>query len=131
MRKAVRIHCGAQRRQKSNAQNQKCSKSERSGTNRGCIRSDLATQFNGDLSHDTICAMTVVTAMPVAKAKLRANITKIVLTIVSHVNMQNLPRTSGAFCDGRHVSSVFTPGQKGYKILMFSPAAEARTRPHR
>jgi len=52
-------------------------------TNHGSIRSDLASQLSGDLSHDTICAMTVVIAMPVAKAKLRAKITKIVFIIVS------------------------------------------------
>jgi hypothetical protein len=77
------MHRGSQRRQKSNAQNQKCSISERRGTNHGSIRSDLASQLSGDLSHDTICAMTVVIAMPVAKAKLRAKITKIVFIIVS------------------------------------------------
>ena len=80
---AVRMHCGPQRRQKGNAQNQKCSISERSNTNHGSIHMDLASRFSGDLSHDTICAMTVVIAMPVAKAKLRAKITKIVFIIVS------------------------------------------------
>jgi hypothetical protein len=53
--------------------------------------------------------MTVVTAMPVVKAKLRAKITKIAFIIISRANV-TLPRTSAAFCDGGHVSSVSTYG---------------------
>src|SRR5262249_37691160 len=89
------MHCGPQRRQKGNAQNQKCSISERRGTTHGSIHSDLASPFSGDLSHDTICATTVVTAMPVVKAKLRAKITKIVFIIVSHANNRNMPEPAG------------------------------------
>src|SRR5262249_37028675 len=104
------MHRRPHRRQKSKAQNQKCSIPERPATNRGGIHSELASSFGGNLSHDAICAMTVVTAMPVVKAKLSAKITKIVFIIVSHVNNQNLPRTSGAFCDSHHLSSVSRHG---------------------
>jgi hypothetical protein len=110
-RQTVRMHRGPQRRQKGKAQNQKSSIPERGGT----THSDPASQF-GDPFHDAIWAMTVVTAIPVVKANVRARITKIVFIIVSHASNVSVAQNRGGFCDGHHVSSVSRHNQKGYKI---------------
>jgi hypothetical protein len=74
--------------------------------------------FGSAAFHDAICAMTVVTAIPVVKANVRAMITKIAFIIASRAGQ--LARTAPAFCDDDHVSSVSRIVRKGYKILTVS-----------
>jgi hypothetical protein len=51
--------------------------------------------------------MTVVTAMPVVKANVRAMITKIVFIFVSDTVALWLAQNRAEFCDGHHVKVRF------------------------
>jgi hypothetical protein len=57
---------------------------------------ETANRENQDVAHDAICAITVVTAMPVANTKVRAKIRKIVFMIRLSSRAATLPEQAAA-----------------------------------